>query len=77
MMMNNLKKYWLHKKTLSPELDDEEYSISDGCCFFHDKDELRSFSDIDDETTALKKSIEADEEEIKDFGTSDELEDYL
>lgn len=75
--MNDLKKYWLHKKTISPELDDEEFNISDGCCFFHDKEELSNFSDIDDEMTTLKKGIETDEEGIKDFDTSDKLEDYL
>ncbi|MFX0139531.1 MAG: hypothetical protein ACFFDN_38170 [Candidatus Hodarchaeota archaeon] len=29
--------------------DENEYKISQGCCFFHDLGELNSFSDINDD----------------------------
>ena len=28
----------------------EEFKISNGCCFFHDQEELDEFNDVDDDT---------------------------
>ena len=30
-------------------IEDGEYQISEGCCYFHDQKELNEFSNIDDD----------------------------
>ncbi|MFX1574590.1 MAG: hypothetical protein ACFFB0_17755 [Promethearchaeota archaeon] len=30
--------------------EEDEYRISNGCCFFHDEKELNNFDDINDDT---------------------------
>jgi len=29
--------------------EDDEYQISNGCCYFHDQKELNEFDDVDDD----------------------------
>lgn len=31
-------------------IEDDEYQVLDGCCYFHDQEELNEFSNIDDDT---------------------------
>jgi len=31
-------------------VEEDEYHISNGCCYFHDQNELNEFDDIDDDT---------------------------
>ncbi|MFX1310925.1 MAG: hypothetical protein ACFE9M_14000 [Promethearchaeota archaeon] len=48
MMIESIKSRKRTKDTLLG-FNDEEYSIAQGCCFFHNEDELKSFDDIDDD----------------------------
>ncbi|MFX0004597.1 MAG: hypothetical protein ACFE9C_11175 [Candidatus Hodarchaeota archaeon] len=48
--MKQWKKFLISKGDDPQEVDEEdEYRISDGCCYFHDQEELNEFNDIDDD----------------------------
>jgi len=46
--MNRLTEYMKHWREKNSALE-EEFEISYGCCLFHDSDELRKFTNIDDD----------------------------
>ncbi|MFW9873415.1 MAG: hypothetical protein ACFFG0_09950 [Candidatus Thorarchaeota archaeon] len=66
-MMNKFRKSLKSKDNFFPELDEEEYGMSEGCCFFHDEDELKRFVDIDDDEESKGYFDNYDNEEQEDF----------
>ena len=63
--MSNFRKPWKIMGSLLHGINDEEYGISKGCCFFHDEDELNRFNDIDDEEELKEFDDTYDEEELE------------
>jgi hypothetical protein len=47
--MKRFREYLKNWKKNDSHIEEIEYKISQGCCFFHDLSELNSFSDINDE----------------------------
>jgi hypothetical protein len=49
-MMNRWKRMLLIKGDDPEEvIEEDEFRISNGCCFFHDQEELDEFDNIDDD----------------------------
>ncbi|MFX0030436.1 MAG: hypothetical protein ACFE8B_14585 [Candidatus Hermodarchaeota archaeon] len=49
--MKEWEKILIRNRDRSQEIVEEtEYNISNGCCYFHDQKELDEFNDIDDDT---------------------------
>ncbi len=47
--MKRFIKYLKNWRKNNSSVDENEYKISQGCCLFHDLNELNSFSDINDD----------------------------
>ncbi|MFX1492821.1 MAG: hypothetical protein ACFFBZ_00915 [Promethearchaeota archaeon] len=48
-MMKRFIKYLKNWKKSSSDINEDEYQISQGCCFFHNRNELSNFTDIKDD----------------------------
>ncbi|MFX1304698.1 MAG: hypothetical protein ACFE9X_15195 [Promethearchaeota archaeon] len=50
--MKRFVKYLKSWKKNNSDIDEDEYKISEGCCLFHNRSELRSFTDVNDDNTS-------------------------
>ncbi len=48
-MMKRFVKYLKNWKKSNSDINENEYQISQGCCFFHNRSELSNFIDIKDD----------------------------
>ena len=49
--MKAWEKVLIRNRDIPEEIVEEtEYNLSNGCCYFHDQTELNEFDDIDDDT---------------------------
>lgn len=49
LKMDKYKKSKILQRNSSSEIDEENFIFSDGCCLFHDKNEIIDFIDVDDD----------------------------
>ncbi|MFX1589958.1 MAG: hypothetical protein ACFFC1_17585, partial [Promethearchaeota archaeon] len=49
LMMKRFIKYLKNWKKSNSDINEDEYHISQGCCFFHNRSELSNFTDIKDD----------------------------
>jgi hypothetical protein len=49
LTMNKFAEYLRHWREKNPDIIEEEFEISYGCCLFHDSSELSNFTNIDDD----------------------------
>lgn len=47
--MKRFQKYLKNWKKNDMEILENEFQISQGCCFFHNRNELSNFTDIDED----------------------------
>ncbi len=65
-MVITIIKTWKKTEENILKMNEEEYGISNGCCFFHDMDELLGFTDIDDEEE-VKEIVDVDEINLEEY----------